>query len=174
MKRFCFVLLFVLIFFSGCSVQAKMSPQILINRLSDKCESFYFENAESFIDNTDFIYYVKTKNSIDYIFIISVNQSGDVKKISLSCSNTEKAENLICNIRDIVSVYSPDQNSDEIIKNLTISGKLKKGMNCHENQWYLYCVSDDENGMYFSVTNKKLFPRTSVEYSLKPNDKYDF
>ncbi len=174
MKKIILLFLIIFIVFGGCSVQEKMSPEILIERLTDNCESFDFENSEFFTEKSDFICYVKSRNNTDYVFVFSVNEAGDVKKISFSCGNTEKAENFICNIRDMISVYSPEENLDEVIKNITENGKLRKGMSYHENQWYLYSINSDDNGMYFSVTNKKLFPRTSVEYSLKPNDKYDF
>ncbi len=174
MKRFSLVLLIVIILFGGCSVQKKMSPDIFLERLSKKSDFFIFDETESFVENSNFVCYLKNENNISYVFEFLVNDLGDVKKISLSCDKTEKTENFICNMKDIVSVYSPEENSEELIKNLSEDGNMKEGLNYFENQWYLYCTNVNENGLFFSVTNKKLFPQTSVDFSLKPNDKYDF
>ena len=83
-------------------------------------------------------------------------------------------------VRDIISVYSPKENTDEIIMNLTENGKIKQGINplsvtpFANDSYYGFSENADENGLFFSVTNKELFPQSSVEFSLKPNDRVDF
>ena len=173
MKKALF-LLFAFIFLSGCSVQKSMNPRIFLERLSDKTDSFVLENTDIFADKSGYICFVKDKNAKDFLFEFSVDKSENIKKISFSCIETEKAEDFVEYVKNIISVYSSTENADEIIMNLTENGKLKQGINYFENQWYLYCTNADKNGLFFSVTNKEMSEKTTVLYSLKPNDRVDF
>ena len=151
-----------------------MNPRIFLERLSDKTDSFVLENTDIFADKSGYICFVKDKNAKDFLFEFSVDKSENIKKISFSCIETEKAEDFVEYVKNIISVYSSTENADEIIMNLTENGKLKQGINYFENQWYLYCTNADENGLFFSVTNKEMSEKTTVLYSLKPNDRVDF
>lgn len=174
MKKY-FIFLSVIIFLlGGCSVQEKMSPQIFFERLSKKTDFFDLKNKECFFENSDYISFVKDKYSTEYVFDISVTENGDINKIGFSCDKTEKAEDFICCVREIISVYSPDENHNEIIGSLTENGKPKTGLNYYDTQWYSWCSYADKNGLFFSVTNKKLTSQSTVEFSLKPNDKSGF
>ncbi len=171
MKKYLGVIIGIIFLLGGCSVQKNMSSEIFINRLSEKCD---FSVSESFVDESENIYFLNDKNNIEYVFVFSVNESGDVKKISFSCNDTKKAENFMNYIRQIISVYSPNEKPEEIIGGFSEKDNLKQGLNYYENQWYLYCLNTDKYGLFFSVTNKKLCPDHTVEFSLKPNDKSGF
>ncbi len=173
MKKFVFLLI-ILITLSGCSVQKTMNAKIFMDRLSEVNDFLIIENPEILTDESASFCFVTSKNGTDFLFEFLENDNGNIKKISFSCIKTEKAEDFVLYVRDIISVYSPNENTDEIIMNLTENGKIKQGINYFENQWYLYCANADENGLFFSVTNKELFPQSSVEFSLKPNDRIEF
>ena len=151
-----------------------MNPRIFFERLSAENDYFVLENPEILADEKASFSFVNSKNGTDFLFEFSLDDSENIKKISFSCIETEKAEDFIECVRNIVSVYSSTENAYEIIMNLTENGKLKQGINYHENQWYLYCANADENGLFFSVTNKELSPQSTVQYSLKSNDRIDF
>ncbi len=164
----------VLLLFSSCSVQEKMSPEIFFKRLSKQTDMFDFENSEQFLEKTDYICFVKDYTGTEHVFELSVTDSGDINKISLACNVTDKAENFISVIEQIIIVYSPEESTDEIINSLTENGKISNKMTYHETQWHSWCIYADENGQYFSVTNKKLTEQSEIELSLKPNDKSGF
>lgn len=173
MKRL-ICLLFFLIFLAGCSVQKTMNSRIFLERLSAANDSLNIEKPEIFSDDSAILYFVNDNKGTEFLFEFSVDDAENIKKIGFSCGETEKAENFVEYIRDVVSVYSPEEDADEVIMNLTKNGKLKKGINYFENQWYMYCSNADENGLFFSVTNKEMMPQSTVEFSLKPNDRVDF
>ena len=155
-------------------MQKTMNPRIFLERLSVRNASLILKNPEIFSDDSSVFCFINDIKGTELLFEFSVDEAGNIKKIGFSCGETEKAEDFIEYIRDVVSVYSPDENSDKIIMSLTENGKLKNGMNYFENQWYLCCSNADKNGLFFSVANKELMPLSEVEFSLKPNDRVDF
>lgn len=173
-RRLCFLLLPFVILFSSCSVQENMSPAIFLNRLSKQTDVFDFENSEQFIDDNKYICFVNDNTGKEHVFELSLTETGDINKISLACIKTDKAENFISYIRQIIFVYAPEENENEIINSITENGKITDKIKYYETQWHSWCSYADKNGFYFSVTNKKLVEQTTVEFSLKPNDKIDF
>lgn len=151
-----------------------MSPEIFFGRLSEQTDVFDFKNSEIFYENSDYVCFVKDKIGTDHVFELSITDEGDINKISLACSNTDKAENFISYIREVINVYSPKENADEIIVSLTESGKIKTELNYYDTQWYSWCIYADKNGLYFSVTNKKFAVQSETALTLKPNDKSGF
>lgn len=175
MSKKIFVLSFVaLIFFNSCSVQENMSCKIFFERFAKQTDDFDFKNSEQFLENNNYICFANDKSGDEYVFELLLNESGDINKISLACNKTDKAENFINYIKQIIFVYAPKENADEIVASLTENGKIPNKITYHETQWHSWCSYSDEKGMYFSVTNKKLVEQTTVEFSLKPNDKIDF
>ena len=173
MRKFC-VLLFMMIFLCGCSIQEKMNPDLFFERLSLITDDFDYENADMIYDKNNCICYIKDLNSTEYVFEFCINEFCEINKISFACNNTDKAENYIKYIKDIISVYSPKENSNEIMNEITENGKIKPSYTYYESQWYYWSSYNDKNGLYFSVINKKLSEPVTVLYSLKPNDKTGF
>ncbi len=172
MKKYNLLLIiFSLILFCGCSVQEKMNADLFLERLSYKSVDFDYESIDLNYNENDCVCFMKDKFSYDYVFDFCMNKHGDINKIGFACSKTDKAGDFIKYIGDIISVYSPEENPDDIIHALTENGKMKKSYNYYETQWYYWSSFSDENGLYFSVTNKKLSEPITAEYSLKPNDK---
>lgn len=149
-----------------------MNPDIFFERLLS--ENNDLKAVDTIYDNEKSIYYLKNDKLIDYIFEIGLNNSGDINKISFACNKTDKAEDFIKYMGDIISVYSSDENRDEIIMELTENGRLKPFYSYYETQWYFWSSYSDENGLFFSVINKKLSEHTTAQYSLKQNDRKEF
>ena len=171
MKKQVLICLFLIAFLlNACSVQEKMNADIFFERISDSG----FEIIDIIYENNKNLYYVKDSESTDYILEFSYNDYGDVNKISFACNKTDKAENFIKYMRDIISAYSPDENKDDIINELTENGKLKHYYTYYDTQWYFWSSFSDINGLYFSVTNKKLSEQRIADYSLKQNDRIKF
>ncbi len=165
------IFLSVLLFFNSCSVQENMSPGIFFDRLIEKTDEFDFENSEQFLENSDYICFVNDSIGTEHVFELSLTDNGDINKISLACNKTDKAENFINHIINIIGVYAPKENINEIIGSLTENGKIPLGLTYYETQWHSWSTYSDKNGLFFSVTNKKLTVQSEVEFSLKPNDK---
>lgn len=174
MKKILLITAVFLFLLTGCSVQEKMNSSVFFDRMSEQTDAFDFLNSECFIDDSEYICFVKDKRGTEYLFCLSANKSGDIEKIGFSCNETEKAEVFIDYVKNIISVYAPDENREEIIGLLAENGKMKNGITFHQTKWYEYCLHSDTNGLYFSVTNKKLVPSSDVEFSLKVNDKSGF
>ena len=154
-KRIAFIILLILLL-NGCSVNEKMNSDIFFERLSAIDEDFDYENSYIIRDGSDCLCFIKDKYSDEYILSFSVNESDDIYKISFACSVTDKAENFIKYIRDIINVFSSNENTEMIIKELTENGKILPSYSYYETQWYSCSVHSDENGFYFSVINKKI------------------
>ncbi len=171
MKKITLIVVAFIFMCTGCSVQEKMSYQIFFDRMSEHTDAFDFENSECIFEESECVCFVKDNKGIEYLFCLSLNKFSDAEKIGLSCNDTEKAEDFIVYIKNIISVYAPEENQEEIIDSITENGKMKNGIVFYETKWYSYCSHSDDDGLYFSVTNKKLVPQSSVEFSLKANDK---
>ena len=151
-----------------------MSPDIFFGRLSKQIDIFDFEHSENFLENSEYVCFVKDDAGTEHVFELALNDAGDINKISLACNKTDKAENFISHIKNVIIIYASDENANEIIDSLTENGKISAGLNYYETQWHLWCAYSDNNGLYFSVTNKKLTAQSEVEFSLKPNEKTGF
>lgn len=173
-KKAFIILIFSLIFFSGCSVQEKMNADLFFERLSSVTDDFDYENIDLLYEENKCICFINDRFSTDFVFEFFMNENGDINKISFACNKTDKAENFIKYLKNIISVFSSEENKDEIIRSLTENGKIKPSYTYYETQWYYWSSYSDENGLYFSVINKKLSEPITVEYSLKPNDKTGF
>lgn len=173
-KSILFLVFFCLVFLNACSVQEKMSPEIFLERLSEKSESFNCESAEILYDETGCICFIEDVYGSEYVLNFVLSEAGYINKISFVCDKKDKAENYILCLKEIITVYSPDESTEDIIRELTANGKMKQGFSYYETQWYLWSSYADENGLFVSVINKKLTEITTAELSLKPNDKLAF
>lgn len=173
-KNFIFIMIFSLVFLSACSVQEKMSPEIFLERLCEKSDIFSSESAEILYDETGCVCFIDDVYGTEYVFNFVMSDSGFIKKISFVCSEKDKAENYILCLKDMINVYSPDESTENVIRELTVNGKMKQGFTNYDTQWYLWSSYTDENGFFVSVINKKLTEVPTVELSLKPNDKVAF
>ncbi len=171
MKRIIIMIDAVLIvFLAACSVQEKVSPDIFVERLSAANESFVFETESCFIEENKSVFFAKYNNEIDTVFEITEDEQGNAEKISLACTQADKVEIFIACVKNVIETYSPDDSSDEILtdlfKKISTDGKNKY----YETQWYSYSAVFSEEGLFFSIKNKKLISESSVEFSLKEND----
>lgn len=171
MKKIIIVINAVLIvFLAACSVQEKVSPDIFVERLSAANDSFVFETESCFIDGNKAVFFAKYNNEIDTVFEITEDEQGNAEKISLACTQADKAELFISCVKNVIETYSPDDNSDEILTAL-FEKIINDGKNkYYETQWHSYSAVFSKEGLFFSVKNKKLIKESSVEFSLKEND----
>ena len=159
---------------NACSVQERMNPEIFFERLFGISDEYMTESKEIYYENGKCICFINDIYGSELVYEFSLSDNKDIYKISFACNEADKAEKNIIYVKDIISVYAPQENADEIVESLTENGKPHKGFSYYDTQWYSWAVYFDENGFFFSVTNNKIIEKTTVEYSLKPNDKSGF
>lgn len=174
MKKIIILLMLFVFIMTACSVQEKMSPEIFFERLSGKSDEYLFDDKELFYEDIKCVCFIKDIYGSELVYEFALNDKKDIYKISFACNEADKAEKIIVYIKDIITVYAPQENADEVVRSLTENGKPDKGFSYYETQWYSWAVYSDENGVFFSVTNNKVVEKTTAEYSLKPNDKSGF
>lgn len=161
---------FLIILLTACSVQEKVSPDIFVERLSEESDAFVFDKDNSFIQNGSYIFFAKYENILEIVLKAETDTQGNVKKISLACTQTDKADKFISCIKSVIETYSPEDDSNEIILSLFKNKQPDDKNRYYETQWHSYSAVLSENGFFFSVKNKKLIEESSVEFSLKEND----
>ena len=169
MKRIA-ALLPVFVTLTACSVQEKMSPWIFVERMRQTDKNLVIDTENSFFENEKMVCYAVYADKTKLVFEISTDEHGNSDKISLACVQTDKAADFVLCAKSIASVYSTEDDSDNVAKELFGTKELSDECRYYETQWRSYAAVLSENGLYFSVESKKLVPQTEVEFSLKQND----
>ncbi len=165
-----FVLLFLCLFLVSCSLQAEVTPEIFVERLSKFDKNMMFDEFVSFSHENLHTYFFSYSDSVFPVLEIRTDERGNAEKISISCTQTDKLDLFLKCVEVIVSVYSPDETASQIIDALYSEKNENEEFSYYETQWYLYSAVISENGLFFSTENKKLSPQSEVELSLKAND----
>ncbi len=169
MRKICFVFA-VLFFISSCSAQEKVSPEIFVERLCAADENAKPDAELFFIDGEVYTYYISYAQTLNLVVEMNTDTQGNVKKINLACSETDKADMFIQCVKSVICVYSPDEDADKILNEIFPAENRDSTFLYCETQWYMYSAVVSENGLFFSTENKKVSPQSEVEFSLKPND----
>ncbi|MBR2868472.1 MAG: hypothetical protein IKB88_05345 [Clostridia bacterium] len=159
------VLIPLFLFLSACSVQENVSPDLFVSRLEKTVRDAAIDSDGIFYENEKSVVYADY-GGCRFAIEMTCDSDGKVKKISLACNDTDKAECFYSFIKNIVSVYAPDEDCDRILQNLCCG----KQFSFYESQWYSYSFSSAVSGFYFGVENKKLAPAKDIGLTLKPND----
>ncbi len=169
MKKFLsvvFSVLFILPLFSSCTVQEEVSPDLFVSRFGEKYPAYSLENDGMFYEKEKCVLFAADASGTRFAVEMTTDEQGRVRKISLACTDADKAENMFSFAKDIVSVYAAQEDGQSVAESLN-SGK---SFSYHETQWYYYSFSSTETGLFFSVENKKLSPEKEVGLTLKEND----
>jgi hypothetical protein len=144
-----------------------MSPELFFKRFEKYDSNLSISN--SFYENNSFICYSLYHNA-EIIFDISTDGKNNSIKINLACTDTDKVNEFVDCCESVIRIYSPDDNVQDIIDNLFEYKKINNEFRYYDTRWHTYSSTLSDNGMYFSVSNKKLMPESEVEFSLKQND----
>lgn len=169
MKRI-IAIFFALFLLASCSLQEAVSPEIFTQRLCKADENIVPDDRLCFYSENVYTFYFSYADCLKSVAEIHIDEQGNAKKINLACSRTDKIDLFIQCVKSFISVYSPTENSEEIITALFEKKTLDSKFSFYETQWYIYSVVLSENGLYFSTESKKLSPQSEVELSLKSND----
>lgn len=163
-----FILLFCLLGFSSCSIQERVSPEKLKERLAGGCADLVFEDKGFYIEKNfyDFAIYKNIKIAFKFV----TDDSGTVYKVSESfiVDDSNTIQDLI---EPIISVYSPKEDFEKIKDELL---NREKKYNFSYGKEHNYSLINDGKSVYFEVYNNRLSNYSIPELTLKENDKQDF
>ena len=169
MKRIALLILSLMLL-ASCSAQEKVNINILTGRLCEYDEFFVIDEALSFSEESSDTVFFEYGGENGFVMETRADGQGNTEKINLACSSTDKIDLFTQCVKSVISVYAPDEASDEIIKELFKKRGSDTGIGYYETKWYSYSAGLSGDCLYFSVENRKLSPRSEVELSLKQND----
>lgn len=161
-----FSIIFVLVFLlTSCTVQDAVNIDLFIERLSEKYPVYNAGSDKMFFENNKCVLFTKDENGINYSLELTSDLQGNLYKISLACIETDKADLILNFAKNLVSVYAPTENRNAVISNL----RKDKLFSFYETDWYSYAFSETENGLFFSVENKRFTSEDVSVLTLKNN-----
>lgn len=152
---------------AACSVQENMSSELFFERFQ-KYDNNISINS-SFYQEESYVCFSLYHNA-EIIFEIKTDSNNNAVKINLACSETDKINEFTDCAESVIRIYSPNDTSQDIIENLFYPEKVNNEFRYFNTQWHTYSAVVSDNGLFFSVSNKKLMPENKVEFSLKQND----
>ncbi len=164
------IICIAMLFVSACSVQETMNPQIFLERLEKNAVNLDFSSSESFYEDNSFVCFINSNSGTEFVLELDTDDFGNVQKISLACTKTDKANEFILCAESIIKTYAPEDSCDEILADVFSNGKIDKGFMYHETQWHYYTSAAYDSAIYFSAESKKLSNEKNTEFTLKPND----
>ena len=161
-----FSILFLLIILSSCSVQEKVSPEILKTRIEKQYPEFIFNNNGIYKENSFYTFAVFEEKKI--IFKMNFDENYSVNKIALLFDNNNEYENII---KPVIKTFSPNEDCEKIISELE---QKKEGFFYSYGKEYSYSLGVNEKNVYFEVFNNRLSDYKVPELTLKQNDRITY
>lgn len=166
MKKTALIAVISLLLLSGCTVQTTQNPSLFAERFAESYPEFTLDIDSMFYDRDKCVVFVENTNGRRFAMEMTVDSSDRLQKISLACVETDKAHELYYLAECVARIYAPQENFSDAAK--TIFGD--KSYSYYETQWYYYCFSQNETGLYFCIENKQLSPIKEEHLTLKEND----
>lgn len=166
MKRILPLLIAFTLFFSSCTVQETVNPDLFISRFAETFPEYLIENENIFYEGNKSVCFVNDASGNRFAVEMTADSLERLQKISLACADADKDGELISFAMKIISVYAPDEDANSVLENLS-NGKY---FSYHETLWYIYAFSKTENGLFFSVENKRFAPEKEPNLTLKENE----
>lgn len=161
-KSFCLILIMLLLL-SSCTIQKDVNIDLFIERFCNKYPQYIVEYDKISYEKDRCILFISNDSGITFTVELTSDLQEKVKKISITCIETDKTELLRDFVKDIIFIYDYDEDADSVISNLFTD----KNFSFYETDWYLYAFIKTENGIYFSVENKKYSPAKEYELTIK-------
>lgn len=161
-KTVTFILIFLIVMFSGCSLQKKMNYHIFLERLKENYPELTVEN-DAIYEEEQIIFCFIDYNKKPYALQLEADGEENIKKICLA--SKDKTDNFKFVCEAIIKTYAESENSSEVINSLFADER-----NYYAGRWYNYAFYAVEETIYFSVENLKLSTNTDAELTLKQND----
>ena len=166
MKKIGFIAVVMMLLLSACSTQSEVNPELFVNRFIEAYPEFTVDTEQMFYENSKCVVFINNSADRRFVAEMTVDDADRVQKISLACAETDKAEELYYLAECVVKLYAPQEDFEAAAK-LLFDGK---NYSYYETQWYYYCFSKTETGMFFSIESKRLAPTKEEQLTLKENE----
>lgn len=164
-----FSVIFLILILSSCSVQKRVSPEILISRIEKHYPEYVFENAGYYLNN--YFYVFAVFNGSDIAFKIAVDENNTANKISLSFEMNDNISEISDIITPVIEAFSPDEDCKKITEELM---KNEEGFFYSFGKEHSYSFAVNRKNAYFEVFNNRLSDYTVPELTLKQNDRITY
>ncbi len=165
MKRIILINIIILIVFSACTLQEKVSPELYISRLTESADGFAVAGDGLFFEGGKYYCFISGAKEAEYALQLETDSGKNIKKICLAGMKTVKADEFKILAEALIKTYAPNEAAEEIKASL-----FKNESDYYNSQWYRYSSAVTENGIFFSVENMKISTNSDAELTLKPND----
>lgn len=166
MKRAVLFALLFLVLMSGCTVQETVNPDLFTARFSESFPDFVFETDSMFYENDKCVVFVNSASGQRYAVEMTLDTGERIQKVSLACTNTDKADEFRSFAEKIIAVYASQEEPASVLTELYSVNNYSY----FESQWYYYTFSKTEAGLFFGIENKKLSPEKGIGLTLREND----
>lgn len=166
MKKTALIAIISVLLFSGCTVQPEQNPSIFVKRFSESFPEFKTDTDSMFYDEDNCVVFVENQVGRRFAMEMTVDPSDRVQKISLACVETDKVYEFYHLAECVVKTYAPQEDFSSASKMIFDN----ENYSYYETQWYYYCFSQNESGLYFCIENKQLAPQKEEHLTLKEND----
>ncbi len=160
-----FFLAFVLLL-GGCTVQSVQNPSLFIERFMQKHPEFHVEKDGMFYDGNNSVVFMENQSGRRFAMEMTVDSADRVQKISLAGVEADKAYEFYYLAECVAETYAPEEDFSAAAK-LLFGGE---SYSYHETQWYYYCFSQNETGLYFCIENKRFAPQKEECLTLRENE----
>lgn len=161
-----FAVLFLIFILQSCSIQEKVSPNILKTRIEKQYPEFVFDNNGFYKENNYYNFAVFKEETIAFKMYFDENDT--VVKIAVLFDNNDETENII---KPVIETFSPNEDCEKTISELKQNGE---GFSYSYGKEYTYSLVVNENNVYFEVFNYSLSDYTVPDLTLKQNDRITY
>lgn len=166
MKKIVFIVVALMVLMTACSTQSEVNPDLFIGRFIEAYPEFTVNTEQMFYEDNKCVAFINNSAGRRFAAEMTVDDADRVQKISLACIEAEKAEEFYHLAECVSKLYAQQEDFDATAKKL-FSGK---NYAYHETQWYYYCFSETETGLFFSIESKRLAPAKEERLTLKENE----
>lgn len=166
MKKMLLVAVAAMLLLTSCSTQSQVNPDLFIRRFSQTYSEFAVETEQMFYEEGKCVVFINNSSDTRFAAEMSVDEADRVQKISLACTDADKAEEFRYFAECVSRLYAPQEVFNAVSQNLFGGKKYAY----RETQWYYYCFSQTETGLFFSIENKRIAPAKEERLTLKENE----
>ena len=118
-KSFCLILIMLLLL-SSCTIQKDVNIDLFIERFCNKYPQYIVEYDKISNEKDRCILFISNDSGITFTVELTSGLQEKVKKISITCIETDKTKLLRDFAKDIIFIYDYDEDADSVISNLFI------------------------------------------------------
>lgn len=166
MRKLAVLAVAVALLLCGCTEQSTLNPSLFVERFAKSYSEFNVDTESIFYEENKCVVFIENASGRRFAMEMTADPSDRVQKISLACIETDKAYEFYYLAECVAENYAPQEDFSAAAK-VIFSGKK---YSYYETQWYYYCFSENESGLYFCIEDKHFAPQKDEHLTLKEND----